>query len=66
MDDLILVVMNNQSEFNYLITELESLGIRRANLHHSDDIHEIENLVDSIKQNHIQKYRSFYGYDHGR
>ena len=55
--------MNAQSEINYLINELESLGIRRENLHQPNDIYEIENMVDNIKQTYIQDYRSFYAYD---
>ncbi len=54
--------METRSELNYLVNELESLGIRRENLHEPNDIHEIENLVDNIKQTFIQDYRSFYAY----
>jgi hypothetical protein len=61
-NDLIHVIMKPQSEYNYLLSELDSLGIRRDNLHESNDINEIENLVDNIKQNYIQDYRSSYTY----
>lgn len=64
MDDLTNVVVKIQSEFNYLLNELESLGIRREDLCESNNIHEIENLIDNVKQTYIQNYRSYYGYDH--
>lgn len=54
--------MKLRSELNYLINELESLGVRRENLHELNDIDEIENLVDGIKQAYIEGYRSFYRY----
>ena len=41
---------------------VESLGIRRENLHELNDVNEIKNLVDNIKQTYIQDYRTFYGY----
>jgi hypothetical protein len=53
--------MKSQSEHNYMLTELESLGIKREVLQDSNDMNEIENLVDNIKQTYIQDYRSFYG-----
>jgi hypothetical protein len=46
-----------------MLTELESLGIKREVLQDSNDMNEIENLVDNIKQTYIQDYRSFYGQD---
>jgi hypothetical protein len=55
--------MKSQSEHNYMLTELESLGIKREVLQDSNDMNEIENLVDNIKQTYIQDYRSFYGQD---
>jgi len=58
--------MTTDSNFNYLISELESLGIRKENLLESNDIYEIENLVDDIKQIYIQDYRSFYAHCEGK
>jgi hypothetical protein len=55
--------MKSQSEHNCMLTELESLGIKREVLQDSNDMNEIENLVDNIKQTYIQDYRSFYGQD---
>jgi hypothetical protein len=55
--------MKSQSEHNYMLTELESLGIKREVLQDPNDMNEIENLVDNIKQTYIQDYRSFYGQD---
>jgi hypothetical protein len=54
--------MKTQSEFNYLITELESLGIRREKLNELNDVYEIENLVDHLKQTFIEDYKSFCEY----
>jgi hypothetical protein len=53
-----------ESELEYLLNELESLGVRKQNVLESNNnnIHEIENLVDKIKQTYIQDYRSSYGY----
>lgn len=58
--------MNTLSEINYLINELESLGIRRENLPEPNDIYEIENIIDNIKQAYIQDYRSFYAFGESR
>jgi hypothetical protein len=54
--------MYTRSECDYLINELESLGFNREDLRESNDIYEIENLVDDIKQTYIQEYRSSYDY----
>ena len=54
--------MYTRSECDYLINELESLGFKREDLRESNDIYEIENLVDDIKQTYIQEYRSSYDY----
>lgn len=54
--------MKTQSEFNYLIAELEPLGIRREKLNELNDVYEIENLVDHLKQTFIQDYKSFCEY----
>jgi hypothetical protein len=55
-----------ESELDYLLNELESLGVRKQNVlesnNNNNNIHEIENLVDKIKQTYIQDYRSSYGY----
>ena len=48
--------------FNCLISELESLGIRTEKLNELNDVYEIRNLVDNIKQTFIQDYKSFCDY----
>jgi hypothetical protein len=64
MNRLIDNVMKTESDFNfnYLITELESLGIRTAKLNELNDVYEIQNLVHKIKQTFIQDYKSFCDY----
>jgi hypothetical protein len=65
MDDdktCFIIKMETESELNYLINELESLGVKSENLTETDDIYEIEKLVDNIKQTYIEEYRSLYGY----
>jgi hypothetical protein len=42
--------------FNYLISELESLGIRKEKLNELNDVYEIQNLVDNLKQTFIQDH----------
>jgi hypothetical protein len=61
-DDLILVIVKTQSELNYLLNELESLGIRKEKLNELNDVYEIENLVENLKQTFIQDYKSFCEY----
>lgn len=48
--------------FNCLVSELESLGIRTEKLNELNDVYEIRNLVDNIKQTFIQDYKSFCDY----
>jgi hypothetical protein len=57
--DLNRIDMNTGSDFNYFVSELESLGIRTARLNEPNDVYELENLVDYIKQMYIQEYRSY-------
>ncbi len=54
--------MKTESDFNYLISELESLGIRKEKLNELNDVYEIQNLVDNLKQVFIQDYKSFCDY----
>lgn len=41
-----------------LISELESLGLRISNMNKLNDVEEIENLVDNLKQQFIRDYKS--------
>lgn len=40
------------------ISELESLGLSTVKLNELNDIHEIGNLVENLKQMFLQEYRS--------
>ena len=51
--------MTTESDFNYFINELESLGIRTGKLNELNDLYEIQNLVDHLKQTFIQDYKYF-------
>lgn len=42
------------------ISELESLGIRSKNLNELNDVYEVKNLVDNIKQTLFQDYKSSF------
>jgi hypothetical protein len=59
---LIDIDMKTESDFSFLITELESLGIRTDKLNELNDVYEIRNLVDNLKQVFIQDYKSFCDY----
>jgi hypothetical protein len=48
--------------FNYLITKLELPGIRAEKLNELNDVYEIENLVEHLKQTFIQDHKSFCDY----
>lgn len=63
-DDFVDIVMKTESDYdyNYLINELESLGKRTKKLNELNDLYEIRNLVDHLKQTFIQDYKSFCDY----
>ncbi len=42
------------------VSELESLGIRSKKLNELNDVYEVKNLVENIKQTFIQDYKSSY------
>lgn len=42
------------------ISELESLGIRSEKLNELNDIYEVKNLVENIKQTLFQDFKSSY------
>jgi hypothetical protein len=56
--------MKTESDINYvyLITELESLGIRTEKLNELNDVYEIQHLIDNIKETFIQDCKSFCDY----
>jgi hypothetical protein len=54
--------MNTESRYVSGISELESLGIRTSKLNELNDVYEIENLVEHLKQTFIQDYKTFCEY----
>lgn len=42
------------------VSELESLGIRSKKLNELNDVYEVKNLVENIKQNLFQEYKSSF------
>jgi hypothetical protein len=42
------------------VSELESLGLRSNKLNELNDVYEVKNLVDNIKQTLFQDYKSSY------
>lgn len=42
------------------VSELESLGIRSEKLNELNDVSEVKNLVENIKQNLFQDFKSSY------
>jgi hypothetical protein len=42
------------------VSELESLGIRSKKLNELNDVYEVKNLVENIKQNLFQDYKSSF------
>ncbi|MDW0247051.1 MAG: hypothetical protein QOB17_06505 [Nitrososphaeraceae archaeon] len=42
------------------VSELESLGIRSEKLNELNDVYEVKNLVENIKQNLFQDFKSSY------
>ena len=42
------------------VSELESLGIRSKKLNELNDVYEVKNLVENIKQTFFQDYKSSF------
>ncbi|HSA73969.1 MAG TPA: hypothetical protein VLD84_08445 [Nitrososphaeraceae archaeon] len=42
------------------VSELESLGVRSKKLNELNDVYEVKNLVENIKQNLFQEYKSSF------
>jgi len=42
------------------VSELESLGIKSKKLNELNDVYEVKNLVENIKQNLFQEYKSSF------
>jgi hypothetical protein len=42
------------------VSELESLGIRSEKLNELNDVYEVKNLVENIKQTLFQEYKSSF------
>jgi hypothetical protein len=54
--------MKTEPNSDSLISELESLGIRASKLNELNDVYEVENLVEHLKQTFIQDYKSYCEY----
>jgi hypothetical protein len=58
------IKLYTQSEFPKslmpLVSELESLGIRSKKLNELNDVYEVRNLVENIKQTLFQDYKSSF------
>jgi hypothetical protein len=52
-------LMKTEPNSESLISELESLGISASKL---NDVYEVENLVEHLKQTFIQDYKSYCEY----
>ena len=50
----------NTQSLRYWISELDSLGIKSKTLNELNDVYEIGNLVENIKQTLFQDYKSSY------
>jgi hypothetical protein len=50
----------NPQSRGYWISELESLGIRSEKLNELNDVYEVKNLVENMKQTLFQDYKSSY------
>jgi hypothetical protein len=47
-------------KYEWWINELKSLGIELNDKDQPNDLNQLENLTDHVKQNLIQKYKSQY------
>jgi hypothetical protein len=54
--------MKTEPNSDSLISELESLGISASKLNELNDVYEVENLVEHLKQTFIQDYKSYCEY----
>ena len=54
--------MKTEPNSDSLISELESLGISASKLNELNDVYEVENLIEHLKQTFIQDYKSYCEY----
>ena len=54
--------MSTKPNSDSLISELESLGISAWKLNELNDVYEVKNLVEHLKQTFIQEYKSYCEY----
>jgi len=54
--------MSTKPNSDSLISESESLGISASKLNELNDVYEVENLVEHLKQTFIQEYKSYCEY----
>lgn len=51
-------IIENESDLASSISELECLGFETPKLNELNDVYEIENLVENLRQMFIQDYKS--------
>ena len=51
---------NNKWDLAYSVSELESLGLQTPKLNELNDVYEVGNLVENIKQSLFQDFKSSY------
>jgi hypothetical protein len=51
-------ITDSKSDLASSISELESLGLESSKLNELNDSHEVENLVENLKQRLFQDYKS--------
>ena len=51
-------MIDSKSDLASSISELESLGLETSKVNELNDSYEVENLVENLKQNFYQEYKS--------
>ena len=50
--------IDSKSDLSSLMSELQSLGLKRPKLNELNDSYEVENLLENLKQMLFQEYKS--------
>jgi hypothetical protein len=53
-------MIDSKSDLASSISELESLGLETSKVNELNDSYEVENLVENLKQNFYQEYKSMH------
>jgi hypothetical protein len=51
-------MIDSKSDLGGSMSELESLGLETPKLNELNDSYEVENLIENLKQNFYQEYKS--------